>query len=323
MQRETKFRDPATNPDDSLLSLGRNQFTFSTNSVGTVMIPMMVRVEPPELAPLIAGQCQFKVGDIGSSSKQWLLPSVNGSAVDSYGKLAATVEFTDLPEHNNDFGNKWAELWWNGTLVASNKYQVFFPKYGKNHPYCLLCPDCPNWFYYWKEGGVCGIDPDKCAYKEMSNVYAEADFETNFINLSNSAAGTKFPHTFKNSTTGAMVDIIGGSKGIQCVADSIKHENKHFYHRDQFFNKPGHTDTDGDGIPDVQEQTNYEGISSDPAKPDTYNLFAVFAKYAQNGDEEIRCLFCEKDNTITVYPAKDWANPGCQHFKQFGPKVNP
>ena len=42
---------------------------------------------------------------------------------------------------------------------------------------------------------------------------------------------------------------------------------------------------------------------------------------------EVRCYLRERDNTIPVYPEKDWANPGCQHKNQFGPKpmvmVNP
>jgi hypothetical protein len=44
-----------------------------------------------------------------------------------------------------------------------------------------------------------------------------------------------------------------------------------------------------------------------------------------NGDDEIRCWLSETNVVINVnyYPSMDWANPGCQHKNQFGPKVTP
>ena len=50
---------------------------------------------------------------------------------------------------------------------------MFFPATESNHPTCTVvdhidCDSCPNWFYYWKEGNVCGIPPD-ALYKEFAN----------------------------------------------------------------------------------------------------------------------------------------------------------
>jgi len=40
------------------------------------------------------------------------------------------------------------------------------------------------------------------------------------------------------------------------------------------------------------------------------------------GDDEIRGYIAETNGTITVYPERDWANPGYQHKNQFGSKEN-
>jgi hypothetical protein len=160
------------------------------------------------------------------------------------------------------------------------------------------------------------------------NVYGWSQYAQNRIALGNLAAGENHgPHNFQNSTTLAIVTAVGTGKGIQCVAEKVRHEQEHFVIYNKFWNKPG-VDSDGDWIFNTDE-TIYGGMSSDPNKADTYNVatYYNYTPYAQSGDREIRCLLRELDvdDKIKVFPEKDWANPGCQHKQQFGPppQTNP
>ena len=138
--------DPAAEPEDS--GDGQNQFTYSTDNPGKLTLTLKVKVEPAAAAMKIADHYVFKVGNVGSSWKEWGALNPGGKPeADFNGYLTATVTFMGLPQHNNDFGWKTAELWRGSTLVASNKYGVFFPKDESNHPTCTTCPGCPNWFY--------------------------------------------------------------------------------------------------------------------------------------------------------------------------------
>ena len=112
--------------------------------------------------------------------------------------------------------------------------------------------------------------------------------------------------------------IVGGSGiGIQCVAEVVQHEQEHVDVYKQFDGQP---DTDGDRIPDGQESF-YRGIMTDPYDPDTYRISDWYPESEEYGDQEIRCMYLERETIITVYPEHDWANPGCQHYNQWGPKV--
>ena len=130
------------------------------------------------------------------------------------------------------------------------------------------------------------------------------------------------PETYTNTCTHAMITVTGQGKGIQCVAETIQHEQHHIdtYNR---FHSQGN-DPDGDGIP-TSEEASYDGISSSPNDSDTYNLKAKSASYQSYGDNEVRCrkieVCPEPGKQIPYYPNLDWANPGCQHKERFGPTV--
>jgi hypothetical protein len=325
------FGSPITHPEDS--GIGQNQFTFSAGASGFFQMGLWVDIMPAEAAPLVAPYCKFAVGDAGFSWKQWHY-SFDGAPIVSGNSLFAYVSFTGLPFYNKDFGWKLAELKFKGTRVAANPYGVFFPKDDNNHPACATpCTDdgtggsnlsptcgCPNWFYYWKEGGVCGI-PANCYYDpSISWGRVAGDTINPLMFLGYKAALTNNgPHTFTNMVTGTIVVAGSNGKGIQCVVEVIQHEDEHIKIARHSLNKP---DMDGDWIPDADEAT-YGGISSDPTRPDTYQLNGRFQNvdFSTSGDREIRCLLREMDRTIMVLPAKDWANPGCQHKNQFGPKL--
>jgi hypothetical protein len=120
--------------------------------------------------------------------------------------------------------------------------------------------------------------------------------------------------------------IIGSeNKGIQLVADTVWHEMYHHKIYQQFGRPDVTVDADRDNIPDAQEMSGFMGMMTATNSADTYRFCVTVPGYltANNGDEEVRCWFNETKGTPPVYPEKDWANPGCQHFNQYGPRVNP
>ena len=304
----------------------KNQYTYSAASPGVLKMTLRVKVEPAAAAVLIASQCRFTVGAIGNSTMTWAPENPNGKPVAVNGTLNAEVTFSNLPANNDDFIWKWTTLEWNSQPVASNKYGVFFPMTAANHPPCSTCPGCPNWFWYWRQGGVCGI-PANAVYSNAS-YYGAAHLEVGnyFIRLGRIAATTNNgPETYTNSVTLATVMVTGNGKGIQCVAETIQHEWGHInIHRvayDPTWQTPGvsYHDNDGDYVPDVLEPT-LMGIATLTNNPNTFQLPPPYPSY---GDSEIRCRLLELDlQPVPIYPVKDWANPGCQHKNQFGPQAN-
>ena len=134
--------DPVLSPVDS--GDGQNEFTFSGANPGILKMDLKAKVIPASAASAITG-CQFNVGDIGSSVKNWAVNNPNGKATVSGGYLTATVTFTGLPEHNSDFGKKTATVSWNGVICDTNDYEVFSPRDSRNKDASM-----PNWFYYWR-----------------------------------------------------------------------------------------------------------------------------------------------------------------------------
>ena len=126
------------------------------------------------------------------------------------------------------------------------------------------------------------------------------------------------PETFTNKYTHGAITVTGQGKGIQCVAEIIQHEQHHIdtYNR---FHEQGN-DPDGDGIPTADEAS-YDGISTHPNDPDTYDMEGYNPVYLSYGDDEIRCRKVSGYSMIPIFPNIDWSNPGCQHKERFGPAV--
>ena len=318
--------NPVTEPQDS--GGGQNQFTFTPDSPGTLTMTLMAMVEPAGSALKIAEHLRFEVGDIGNSVMQWHASNPNGKpSVGPDGGMYATVTFTGMPQHNDDFGWKTAKLWMGSTLVASNKYGVFFPKSAANYPGVPTWgTPPPNWFYYWKEGGVCGIT-DQCEFHAGMSSWGQVNPEVPnpTIDIGFNAATTNALYTFYPRTDMTLLPAVtyppitvgSGGKGIQSVAETIRHEKYHIQIFQQFGISPVTIDADQDRIPDIQEVIGFMGMLTATNTPNTYLIGG------NRGDEEIRCQLNAVNLNFPIFPEKDWANPGCQHYNQFGPKVNP
>ncbi|MBF0199132.1 MAG: hypothetical protein HQL32_15560, partial [Planctomycetes bacterium] len=179
----------------------------------------------------------------------------------------------------------------------------------------------PNWFYYWKEGGVCGIPNDVTFDKGKPSSWG-GYFNPNDKKIYLCAAGANSltPFTlYSGNATYGQITVGGTGKGIAMVPIVLKHENTH-KDIDAYYNNNGGSNCDGDKdkILDNME-ANYLGLSTDQTDPDTYNMGSRSSIYNLKGDNEVRARNQESNHTTTVYPKKDWANPGCQHKNQYGP----
>jgi hypothetical protein len=196
--------------------------------------------------------------------------------------------------------------------------EVFFLKDKANHPGGIATD--PNWFYYWQDGSVCGIDT-LCVYDATASYGFTKPGVDNIMRLGHlAAAENNGPETFTKAD-GSTLTTTGSGQGVQCVAETIQHERNHLTIYTTFglsilTATPG--DPDADAIPSADEPT-FQGISTDGGNPDTFNMAARYPNYATYGDNEIRCRYLELHLTIPIHPELDWANPGCNSKTQHGP----
>jgi hypothetical protein len=163
---------------------------------------------------------------------QWVPAGSYGKPIASNDYLCATVTLTKLPNYNSSFGWKTARLFYLGSTgwdeIASQQYGVFFDKYATNHPVCATCPGCPNWFFYWKQGGVCGIPAGNASKYKATIDYGEVGYPYTTIHLGPKAAETNavWNRTAPNPIYGSIT-VGGNGTGIVCVAETVIHEKEH------------------------------------------------------------------------------------------------
>ncbi len=317
--------DPVNVPDNS--GDGQNEFTYSAASPGVLTMNLKALVTPSGLAAQIIDQCHFTVDAIGASTLAWDAANPGGKPVVNGDYLEATVTFTGLPSNNSDFGTKKAAIHFDGSKQDEEDYEVFFNKTAANHPGGTATD--PNWFYYWQNGQVCGINGD-CIYDSAADYGYTLPGTDNLIRLGPyAAANNSGPETYNSgSPTYGSVTVTGQGKGIKCVAETVQHEQHHLDIYSSFNaristahanggpnNGDPDDDPDGDELPNVEEPL-FDGINSDPNDPNTFNMGGGYSSY---GDNEVRCRKLELNLSISIYPDLDWANPGCQSKNKFGP----
>ena len=307
--------------DGTLSSYGQNQYTYSSASPGTLTVNLAVKVTPASLAAKIAGRCYFAVPAIAGSTYQWDAGNPGGrAAATSDGFLTATVTYEGLPSANDSFGVKTARLRhlvdvpsWTWRDVAETDFAVYFPRDAENNPTGSTFDVERNWFYYWKEGDVCGIPP-YCSYNILPSFIGNTTGSSIEIGQGTLADG-QFK-TFWSWDSATYTNLVGGwigEEGIKSVAECVYHEQLHVGTNQQF-GEPAENDRDEDGIPDVAE-ADYLGIKTNPDDKHTYPM----SQYPANSDTEIRPWVHMRSFPFQIYPKKDWANPGCQHKNYSGP----
>jgi hypothetical protein len=261
-------------------------------------------------------RCIYTLPTIAGSTFTWDAANPGGKSTASGEHVIAKATYTTLPALNSEFGLKEAEFKCDSdtSVLPKAEFEVFFMKDEENHPELGPYPSGrpPNWFYYWKEGGVCGI-PTDAQYDSAGDFgYTRPGVDT-ILRLGPDAPTTNTgPETYTGSATYGSVTVTGQGEGTQCVAETVAHE---LYHLTLHTLLAGRADGDGDGIADADEAS-LDGINSDPADPNTFNMGGGYGGY---GDDEIRCRKKELTPGITVNASDDWANPGSQSKNQFGP----
>ena len=314
----TPKASPVSAPDDA--GDGQNEFTYSAASPGVLTMDMKVLVKPTGTAGVtghdgvkFSDRCFYKLPTINGSTFAWDAANTGGKSAPSGEHLTAKATYTTLPTANADFGLKQAEFECDGhtDTLAKGDFEVFFPKDEKNHP-GVGAGTTPNWFFYWREGGVCGI-PASAEYDATASFgYTKPGVDT-ILRLGPDAPTTNTgPETYTGAATYGSLTVTGQGLGTQCVAETVAHE---LYHLTLHTLLAGGSDGDGDGIGDTNEPT-LDGVNSDPADADTFNMGGGYSSY---GDDEIRCRKKELNPGITVNATADWANPGSQSKNQFGP----
>ena len=291
----------------------QKQYTFRGAHPGVLDVVFKAAATPgnADILQKMKNRVQFKIAGIGNSKMEWDAANPGGKAIVENGFLTAKVKFIGLPAKNDDFGKKTVELLVDGNPVEAATVKVFFPKFATNHPGGTS--DDPNWFYYWKEGGVCGIQPgdtyDGSDTKDLG--YCHPDQDSNVRLCALGCLQGQGPLTFNSGSAAfGSVAVSGHGKGIKCVAEVIEHERHHIL----MYKLRVQTDSDGDWVPDKLEST-LDGIKSDPNDPDTFllqPLFGLASGYGKIGDNEVRCRKKELSLTVSYDPTKDWADPGCQ-----------
>jgi hypothetical protein len=347
----TPAGDPVGSPVDAgnasssaaVVPDGANEFTFGSAASGVLTMKLKARVEGIGSFP-VAEQAKFKfeLDSIGNSVFAWDGLNPDGKATISGDFITATATYTGLPQNNSDLGLKKARVKYDGGKIAEDDFEVFFPRDETNHP--LGQAGSANWFYYWKDGGVCGIPadaiydndpvhsewygytlPDKDSIMRLCPAAPKGppDGSNPVITLTSNIVkpGSSPPATYGALTLGSA------AKGIGCVAATVSHE---LYHITIYADLAGKADADphasgggiGDGVADSSEG-NLAGIESSSLHCDTYSISSlggIYAIYTDFGDEEIRGMKQETNITFPVFPTKDWANPGCQSVNQNGPQ---
>jgi len=180
--------------------------------------------------------------DIGNVRYQWIKTDSN---VGTY----ALLKYTRHPADNSDFGKKKI------TLTPSNpkckcksekEIEVFFNPYHKTNPEGKN----PNWFYYWMQTKAAKQVSDGAAVSYASSISAANDpadvplarfISPNSILLSDMVIHSAGDCTLSKRGPGIV------SKGIDCFAMALKHENQHYK---EFLNmrKSNVADKDKDGM---------------------------------------------------------------------------
>lgn len=358
----TPAGDPVKEANSNDGADGQNEFTYNDareldGRKGVLRVWVKARILPKGVSVgenRIKGK--FEVGAIEGSSLTWRKKQGSGCNVyadgsveaDQNGVFEAAALFAGYPEQNSAFGKKKARFTLDG-VVKEADYEVFFPKYGISHPACGLCPGCPNWFYYWKNGDVCNM-PDYVFYGgNESDMYGAAfvgvlsllkDNPNLDPEVANVLAGIVDPNKLvalydlaaEEEEEGEVADVIigkgkrakkylgfkyGGRRaGLACCAAIVAHE---VHHVDLYNMNADRPDTDKDQMADGFESS-MDGIATHVGRRDTYRLSrknSNYGVYAGYGDNEIRARRVERTKVV-YHKDRDWANPGFQSESKCG-----
>jgi hypothetical protein len=246
--------------------------------------------------------------------------------------------FKGLPKDNAQFGKKTITA----DIAEPRHIKVFYKKFEKDNPEGKDA----NWFYYWKQGAVPGLDkfkyvdpppsdcatcsgwfnpPDVLVILDRSALCQDADTITlyerlpGFVNPGSLVDIDERRDKIKSMEKDLLIRVfrtieVEELKGVDKCHAKVLHELKHKWVYDSFndaISSGAKLDQDGDCLPDFWEVWTQALYQFDPLDPDTHFMrFQLAGGYYWYGDEEVLCREAER-NHAAVHEL-DWATPGKQ-----------
>lgn len=287
-------------------------YDYDDSTPGVCDISCNVDISPDtsEIRSELQGKVHWSIDGISGSILSWQNGSsgvglgVYESAYDDWREKAI---YTGLPSDNDEFGEKDVTVTIDGLGCSqSGKTKVFFGRDDKNHP-DPGSGTTPNWFYYWPQGAVGGGLSDFEYGGDSLDINGKYVSATDTLYIYGGAVVPQVAKSVTHKTNSTLQFTIGvTASGIDFVAAVVLHEKKHKWIYDNWATLP---DTDGDGVPDSEE--NCAPYYFDKNDADSYNLGQVIhANYYSYGDQEFLCRMAEQGYVSDSI--KDWANPGKQ-----------
>ena len=298
----TPSGDPVTNPSSS------NEFVFDSSQNGVLTLNLSVEVIPAAFSEDIREGSIFQIDPIPGSTMTWAPENPNGKPTLSNGKLNATVTFTGMPQSNSSFGKKNVKLVYTGsigTITESADYEVFYNATATNHPNCTACPECPNWFYYYKQNAGGGSYQYGFGLTTSKSYSGQGDESIRIAD--NAYTGGWYLTTVisKENVRLKLTVRSGINKYYAHFCGVVKHERQHANHE---LSVPGGiSDWDTDYLTnDFEDSTSKtdknDELSAARNNPDWTEL--VFDDEAYAGGP------VEENGILNANTSQDWAYPG-------------
>ena len=339
---------PVTKNEEKDSGRGQNEFCFDDESK-KLEIRLEVGIRPqPDDSKVAANLLNGKTGTFtleklrrpcGSGVPTWSSgnAALSKKVKAKNGVFSATATYSGYPVDNDGFGKYQAKFSGCGVELTA-EYEVFFPMKGTNHPFCTKCPGCPNWFFYWKDGAVPALNEGDILYSNEPIMagYAGKHFGnlknnqiSSIIKLSDLAA----EKSTKEYDLGNGI-VVGKSDlycGVVCTAAICAHEKMHqriFLDLSEVVKSRNcdqvEVDADTDGVLDANESPKkvYYFITN-VGLTDTFRFSAQTGiyEYQGMGDNEVNARRAERlSYDYDIF--KDWAKPGCQSAKPYGPNAD-
>ncbi len=193
------------------------------------------------------------------------------------------------------------------TISSTTKAAVFFDPDKNRAGGTPSTANPPCWFEFWKDGDV--VDGLSSISYDQAIDYGATDGTTGNIKVGYKAAEENndgWGHTLTN-LLGVAFSHTGSGKHLQCLAETIAHEEYHQYvTRNWARGVASHSDRDE--LPDAKE-TAPDRAYFQVSLPNNYDSFR-FGYSTWYDDQEVRCRIIEMSAPKRAYPDKDWSCDG-------------
>jgi hypothetical protein len=297
-------------------------FIFSVEEKKNLVINARAEATPKSLEDQVSS---WAIDEIEGSELELKKPGSSGEEEPDWPEGPnIRFRFKGLPEHNSGFGRKTISCEGAGPVTV----KVFYWKTEHDHPREETGYDeqDPNWFYYWKQGCVPGLE----RFEYLSSLGALGEFgPPDHLYVGDRSAQTygAYSITLYSRSAAAQDDSTSpldddsltrpfGSvrfperKGCELSHATVLHELRHKEIYDAWI-ATGQPDADGDGLPDWFERLAGAAYALDPEDPDTHFLRRqISPRYAGYGDQELLCRLRERGASPVV--SLDWSYEGKQ-----------